>query len=164
VKETPSVAPAEPRDGSTQRTRADRPAATLVSVLAFGSYLAISRLVVDFFPFTTLNMYSQTRAQSASRIVARDAVGRAHEIDRFDRWDCPAPLDPTARGCPDVADIYVIDYVDRDTAVYLDAHRGSAVRGVSMDLVRRVWRLSDRAGPPAFRDCFLMRCRASRRP
>ncbi len=141
-----------------------RSTATLVSALAFVGYLAISRVTVDLFPFSTLNMYSHSRTQGASRLFARDATGRVRELDRFDRWDCPTSLDPAAQACPNLGNVSTIDYVDRDMAVFLRAHRARAPESPPVDVVRRVWRLTDHAGPPPFEDCLLLRCRASWRP
>ena len=138
--------------------------ATIVSVTAFVGYSSSSRMVVDFFPFSVLNMYSHASASRASRILARDAHGRAYELDRFDRWSCPAALDPAARTCPGFAGVNTVDYVDREMAIFLDTHRGRPGEGAPVDVVRRAWTLTDHPGPPAFEDCALLHCRAVRRP
>lgn len=132
--------------------------------MAFFGYFAISRVVENFFPFSVLDMYSTADTETASRILARDASGHAYEVDHFDHWTCPAPLHPEARACADSGDVNTISYVDREAAIYLDHHRGRAGEGAPVDVVRRRWHLSDRAGPPSFDDCPLLHCQATRRP
>ena len=133
-----------------------------VPVLAFAGYVAIARGVGDLYPFSTFGMYSSERLSTSSRIVAVDAAGRSHEIDEYSAWDCDGDLalDPSA--CPAERPFYYIPHSDREAADFLKTHQASGRCNEPVAVVRRIWRLSDEAGPPPSSDCVLLSCRAVR--
>lgn len=134
-----------------------------VSLLALLGYLLIARAAGNLYPFSTFNMYSTERLGSASRIVARDAHGDIHELDTFTAWDCPAALDPRPTACPAHWPFYYIPYLDRYAEIRLQARAAALPHAPPVTVIRRIWRLDDRPGPPTIEDCPLLTCRAVRR-
>lgn len=133
---------------------------TVVSLVLGTGYFVASRGVRNLFPFTTLDMYAHTGQTSATRIFAVDASGRMHQVTSFDAWSCDKPLDTSQAACPEMSRFDHIDYVSRDIAQHVDEHKGDDPRAEPVRLVRRVWRLDDRTGPPPSEDCTLATCRA----
>jgi hypothetical protein len=132
-----------------------------VVVLVLAGYLALGRAVRDVYPISTFAMYSAHKVDSGSRIVARTADGRIHEIDRFAGWHCPGPVSIDPAACPAEWPFYYIPYLDRAARAVLERRAGSGKERV--DVVRRIWRLDGQAGPPPVHDCLLAHCQADRR-
>jgi hypothetical protein len=135
----------------------------LVASLTIGAvYFGASRGVENFFPFTVLDMYANPIGAAPSRILAVDARGAAHEVDEYAGWRCASPIEGNLGVCPDARDAQHLGYVDRSAVDHIRAHPGGG-GGESLRLVRRVWRLVDREGPPPSVDCPISVCRAVRR-
>jgi hypothetical protein len=130
-----------------------------VAALSFIAYFALSRSVGNFFPFSTFAMYAGDRAPRASRILARDAAGAVHEIDRLRAWQCDRPVRIEHDACGG-GPYAQVDYLDRAALGWIDAHRAGD-GAAPFEVVRRIWRLDAGAGPPPFEDCLLARCRAT---
>jgi hypothetical protein len=137
--------------------------AALVSALVLAGYLAVGRAVGNLYPFSTFEMYAAERPSSASRVFARDAAGAVHEVFDFARWRCDAtaesPIDPMT--CRAEWPFEYVPAQDREAAAWIAEHPGPD-GGEAVELVRRVWRLPDRAGAPPSVDCLLARCRVER--
>lgn len=142
------------------------PPRTLVVAFAFFGYLALALSVRNLYPLSTFEMYAGAPPTAApSRVIARDAAGGAHEVDEYRAWSCegPTPLGPA--GCASEWPYAFSIYLDRAAADWVEAHRGAGgpvARGEPVEIVRRVYRLTDGVGPPSVRDCVLNRCRAAR--
>jgi len=132
------------------------------SLLALLAYLALGRAAGNLYPFSSFNMYSTERVQSASRIVARDDQGRVHELDEYTAWDCPKPPDIRPDACPAQWPFYYIPYLDREAAALLAARQAPLPDAAPVTVIRRVFRLHERPGDPALEDCSLQTCRAVR--
>lgn len=130
------------------------------AVLALLGYLALARAAGNLFPLSSFNMYSTERLDSPSRIVARDAQGRVHELDHYVAWDCPTPPDIRPAACPAQWPFYHVPYLDREAADLLHDRAAAAPGAPPVVVVRRVFRLADRTGDPTVHDCPLVTCRA----
>jgi hypothetical protein len=134
----------------------------LVAALALCGYLGIAHSVRNLYPFSTFEMYAGQRADSASRVIARDAAGGLHELDAYEAFRCDGPIPLGHETCAAAWPYAYSIYLDRQAAAFIDTHPGDGTEPV--DVIRRIWRLSDRPGPPPFEDCLLQHCRAARRP
>jgi hypothetical protein len=130
-----------------------------VAALSFIAYFALSRSVGNLFPFSTFAMYAGDRAPRAGRILARDAAGTVHEIDRLVAWQCDRPVRIEHDACG-AAPYAQVDYQDRAALAWIDTHRARD-GAAPFDVVRRIWRVDAGAGTPPFEDCLLARCRAT---
>jgi hypothetical protein len=156
------------RDTAPMRTTfAERllrlPVPTVAAVLIGSAYFVAARGVQNFFPFSVLDMYAGSGARTATRLLAIDQTGSALQVTRFDQWRCDRPLDADKIECPEQGRLDGIEYVNRELVSYIDEHAASGANGESLRLVRRVWRLEDRPGPPAYTDCPVAICTARRR-
>ena len=145
--------------------RARRRARTaLVGCFAALVYFTVSREVTNCYPFSTYGMYEGNAGGSAARILVLDEHGDAHQLERFEAFDCggPVPLQPRLRRCEKAESTSSINYVERDLQLYLDARLGEAPEGERVRIVWRAWTIDDREGPPPFTDCELARCLARR--
>jgi hypothetical protein len=130
-----------------------------VAVLVGGGYLAIAWSAENLYPFSRFEMYSGARSTTASRIIARDAAGAAHEVTSYDSYRCDREPTAARDACP--GDYYTIPYKDRQALDHVAAHLGGG-GDEGVEIIRRVWRLSGPGAPP-FEDCVLARCDARRR-
>lgn len=126
------------------------------------SYLFISRGCENFFPFTVMDMYAGWITRASSRILGETARGRVVEVERYTHWHCDARLNPAHTRCADLPRYESIFYVDRDLIEHIQRHPGTGAEpgSVALTLIRRVWYLDDRVGPPRHSQCVLARCRA----
>ena len=152
--------PARPRVSSPLHCMRPLDLARASSVLAFLGYLALARAAGNVFPFSSFNMYSTERLHSASRIIARDADGQVHELDRYLAWDCPIPPDIHPRACPAQWPFYHVPYLDRGVLALLRERAASLPDAPPVTVVRRVFRLREQPGEPTLSDCTLATCRA----
>jgi len=138
------------------------PAFVVVSCFFAVSYFLISRGCENFFPFTDLDMYAGWITRTSSRILAETAPGRVVEVERFTHWRCDAQIEPDRTHCAGFPHYDSISYVDRDLIEHIRRHPGTGAEPGSapLTLIRRVWFLDDRVGPPPHRQCTLTRCRA----
>jgi hypothetical protein len=135
----------------------------LVAAFAFVGYLALALVVRNLYPLSTFEMYAEAPPSRApSRIIARDAAGAVHEIDEYVGWRCEGEAPSVGESCLGEWPFSTTEYLDRTAAAWVSAH-GGAGGGEPVDVVRRIYRLSDVVGPPVTRDCLLRRCRAGRR-
>jgi len=160
---SPSAAqPSHP--GAASRWKPRLHLTTVVSLVLGVGYFAISRGFQNFYPFSIVDMYAERHEGSPSRIMALDARGRAHEVTEYVGWQCEGPLSDGSADCPTGPEhILTIGYVDRSAIEHVEAHPGRGPAGEPVQLVRRVWRLSSRSGPPSHADCLMVQCRAVRR-
>lgn len=157
--------PTAPREALDRRGRAGWPRldGPLVASVVIGAvYFVMSRGVENFFPLTVADMYANRMGDAPSRIVALDARGVAHEVDGFVGWRCEGSVDDAPRRCAGVGDVDTIGYVDRSIAAHIRENPGDGA-GEPLRVVRRVWRLDARPGPPPRVDCPIVACRARRR-
>lgn len=135
--------------------------AATVSLVLGASYFVASRGFQNFYPFSILDMYAERHEGSPSRIMAVGADGRAREVTAYAGWRCDPPLVEARPDCPAVAGhILTINYVDRSALEHIASHPGRGPAGEPVRVVRRVWRLGSRTGPPPHVDCPLAACRA----
>jgi hypothetical protein len=116
--------------------------------------------VGNLYPVSSFDMYAGDRLASNSRIVARDAAGAVREVRNYEAFDCDGdrvPIGPDA--CPADWPYDYISYLDHEAADWIATHRLPLTGGESVDIVRRIWRLSPEPGPPPSKDCLLLRCR-----
>lgn len=154
-----------PPSGSAGR-RGPRPGLAAVVSLVLGvGYFAVSRGFQNFYPFSVVDMYAGRPDGAPSRIVAVDASGRAREVSAYVGWRCDGPLSEAPVPCAALpGPMMTIGYVDRDVLAHIAAHpAGAAAAGEPVRVVRRVWQLGARSGPPPHVDCPLASCRAVRR-
>ncbi len=130
------------------------------SLLVFVGYLALARAAGNVFPFSSFNMYSTERLHSASRIIARDADGHVHELDRYVAWDCEALPDIRPAACPAQWPFYHVPYLDRGALALLSERAAALPDAPPVTVVRRVFRLTQHPGEPTLSDCTLATCRA----
>jgi hypothetical protein len=128
----------------------------ILALLVLAGYCGVSYAVQNLYPFSTFDMYSR-HAQSASRVIARDASGRAAEVSRFVGWRCDGAIDASAERCRDFGRFDYTPYKDDEAIHWIASHGGEG--GAPIDLVRRIWWLA----PDGERtdDCLLARCRAT---
>lgn len=141
----------------------------LVAVLISG-YLAVARNGVHVYPFSTFDMYASRgpreaarspESGSGSRLLARSADGQVSEIDRYRAWVCERPLDVTGgAACARRGSYTSIDYKDQEAIDYIATHGGSDPAASDVDVIRRIFWLSEGLDPPRIEDCVLGRCRA----
>jgi hypothetical protein len=145
------------------RMTADPRRALVLCVLVL--YCGVSFAVKNLYPFSVFDMYS-SHVASASRVLARDAGGRAAEVTRFDGWQCDAPVDVSAARCAALPRFDYTPYKDEELAGWVRQHAAPPTSpppasAAPVDLIRRIWRLT----PDGDRveDCLLHHCRAARR-
>jgi hypothetical protein len=137
----------------------DNPRVTLAALIFVG-YVAISRGVGHCFPFSIFDMYASGGA-SGSRVVARASDGRVVEIDRYRAWSCDAPIDLTGgETCSPPGSYISMTYKDMEAVDAIAANRGRDPAAVPVDVIRRIYWLSDRDPAVRIEDCTLARCRA----
>lgn len=135
-------------------------------VFSFVFYFLVARGFENFFPFTVLDMYAtKSSSTSVSHVMALDAQDQAQEVRRFGEWRCDTVIAPNQGLCQEHGTFDRISYKDRDNLDYVFHKNYSSTpsAGEPVKLIRRIWRLDDRAGPPPFEDCVLTSCRAVRR-
>jgi hypothetical protein len=123
-------------------------------------YVVIAQGLGNLYPFSTFEMYAGVSTHTASRVLAVDAAGAAHEIRDFEAYRCDA-LDLQPAACRENGEYYSIGYVEREAAEYLAAQASPPARGEPQPvrLVRRIWRFHG-AGEPTVEDCALASCQA----
>jgi hypothetical protein len=140
------------------------PSRTVVAAFAFAGYLALAFVARNVYPLSTFEMYAGAPPSRApTRVIARDAAGGAHEVDEYVGWHCDAEIAGARQACLSEWPYAYTAYLDRAAADWVAAHPGAGAAGEPVEIVRRIYRLSDRGGAPQVRDCVLSRCRAERR-
>jgi hypothetical protein len=132
-------------------------------VVVFVAYASIAT-VVRAYPFSTFDMYAHPE-DTASHLVARDATGRVGELTGYVGWSCELSVDSMGlpERCGPLGTFSITTYKDQDLLRWVARHTAADPRAEPVDIVRRIWQLEDRPGPPAIRDCLLGHCRAVRR-
>lgn len=132
------------------------------AVCVLAGYVAVSQGLGNLYPFSTFEMYAGVSTHSASRVLAIDAAGTAHEIRDFEAYQCESlDLEPSA--CREHGEYYTIGYVEREAAEYLaDQASVQTEHGEEQPvrLVRRIWRFHG-PGQPTVEDCPLSSCHAA---
>jgi len=130
--------------------------------VVFAGYASIAS-VVRSYPFSTFDMYAHPET-TASHIVARDTAGQVVEVTRFCGWVCDEDLEiATAPArCGPAGTFSFTPYKDQDLLRWVHGSTATTAPLETVELVRRIWRLSDESGPPPSSDCALTRCRARR--
>lgn len=142
---------------------AAREPAAWLSAIVFVTYVGVSFGVSDLYPFSTFSMYSENRVTSPSRIAVRDAGGAVRAFGAFARVSCDGPVDVRASRCPALAPFATTGYLDAEDVARLHLEAGADPAAEPVEIIRRVWRVSEAPGAPAIDDCVLARCRAVRR-
>jgi hypothetical protein len=130
------------------------------ALCVLAGYVVIAQGLGNLYPFSTFEMYAGVSTHTASRVIAVDPGGGAHEIRDFGAYRCDSlDLEPSA--CGEHGEYYTIGYVEREAAEYLAAQSTAATQGEgeSVRLVRRIWRFRG-TGQPTVEDCALASCRA----
>lgn len=127
-------------------------------------YVLVARGVNNFYPFSTFSMYAATEESSASRVLARDAAGKDHEVSSFVNWSCEHPIDLNPSRCESLDGLgryYKIGYVDREMTSALEKTRPTSpeVSASPVTVFRRIWRFADDGGV-SVTDCELGACEA----
>ncbi len=131
--------------------------AKLLGALVFATYVLVSFRIGEVFPFARFRMFSRTVDQ-ASRLVARTADGRIHEIAEFEGWTCDAvaKLDESCG----------IGYPDAEERVRAELKRRGrpSTSGAPevVEVVRQQFVAPDPEGPMVTRQCAVLVCRAVR--
>ena len=130
-----------------------------LGALVLAGYAGVAHSVQQLYPFSIFDMYAH-RAQSASRVVARDAAGGLSEVTAWRGWRCaPAP----AVTEPGTVPAYSVPYRDREAAAWVRDHPlAGAAGGEAVDVVRHIWWLQPAPGQPASEDRPLWHCQAVR--
>lgn|GEM_PF-3211261 len=128
----------------------------------FVAYASIAT-VVRAYPFSTFDMYAHPE-DTASHLLARDASGHVQELTQFDGWSCDATVENMGAPatCGPLGSFSITTYKDQDLLRWVRTHAGE--NGEPVDIVRRIWQLEERPGPPTMRDCVVGHCRATRHP
>jgi len=137
-----------------------------LGLLVLGGYVGFSFAVGNAYPFSVFDMYARPRT-TASRIVARDAGGALTEVERWDAWMCPGPVDTSAEACREQGPYFAVGYIDASRAAWVTGHSAGPAEGAGearepVEVVRRIWWLEGE-GAPRSSDCVLARCSAVRR-
>lgn len=129
------------------------------ALVLLAAYVAAARGVGNLYPFSTFEMYGGTRLTTASRIAVVDADG-VHEVERFLRWRCAAPIDVDPRRCTKEWPYFHVEARDREVLAHIERAPEPGNDARDVNLIRRVWRATE-DGPMIASDCKLARCEAA---
>lgn len=137
----------------------------VVSWSCLATYVVAARIVGNWFPLSTFDMYQAHAPERVARIVVVDAEDGKRELDHFEGFMCepthPSLAQALAARCSE--EHRPLPYVVRDQQLWLDAHLDPAGGPEAITIVSRAYAPSERPGPPAHADCELARCLARRR-
>jgi hypothetical protein len=138
---------------------------TLPLVVAWAclvTYVVAARVVGNWFPLSTFDMYQAHAPEVVARIVVVDEEGRGRELGQFEGYACepepPRLAEAVAEQCGE--EHRPLPYVVRDQQIWLDAHLDPAGGPEAIAIVSRAYVLAERPGAPAFTDCVVARCTA----
>lgn len=137
----------------------------LVAWSCLATYVVAARVVGNWFPLSTFDMYQAHAPEVVARVVVVDAHGGKRELRHYEAYACePATVELAAMAAERCGEEHrPLPYVMRDQQLWLDAHRDPAGGPEAIAIVSRAYVLGKRPGAPASRDCVLARCRAHRR-
>lgn len=137
----------------------------LVAWSCLATYVVAARVVGNWFPLSTFDMYQAHAPEVVARVVVVDGEGVKRELRHFEAYACePAPLELAAALTERCSEEHrPLPYVVRDQQRWLEAHRDPAGGPEAVAIVSRAYGLVERPGMPAFTDCVLARCTARRR-
>lgn len=124
-------------------------------------YVVAARGIGNLFPLSTFEMYGSEAADSASRIVVRDAQGRLVEVDDFTALECSDSPSADVTACVDQWPFGYTPAEDNKAIAHVGAASPVGAGGETVAIVRRIWRF-DSEGPPTHVDCTLAMCRGRR--
>jgi nucleotide-binding universal stress UspA family protein len=129
------------------------------------TYVVAARVVGNWFPLSTFDMYQGHAPEVVARVMAVDAEGRARELGHYEGYACePAAVELAAAVAERCSEEHrPLPYVVRDQQLWLEAHVEAAGGPEAIAIVARAYALAERPGAPAFTDCELARCTARRR-
>ena len=141
---------------------------TLPLVVAWSclaTYVVAARVVGNWFPLSTFDMYQAHAPEVVARVIAVGDAGQRRELRHYEGYACePAPLRLAAAVAERCGEEHrPLPYVVRDQQLWLDAHLDPAGGPEAIAIVSRAYVLAERPGAPAFTDCVLARCTARRR-
>lgn len=141
---------------------------TLPLVVAWSclaTYLVAARIVGNWFPLSTFDMYQAHAPEVVARVVVVDGEGAKQELRYFEAYACePVRLELAATVAERCGEEHrPVPYVVRDQQLWLDAHLDPAGGPEAIAIVSRAYALAERPGAPAFTDCVIARCTARRR-
>ncbi|MFO0548834.1 MAG: hypothetical protein U0271_10625 [Polyangiaceae bacterium] len=91
------------------RARTTR-AVLATTLFVFAGYVGLARIVENLYPLSTFSMYAGEHMDTASRLLAREADGTVHELDRYASFRCDPPVDLSTEHvvCGDLGPYYTI--------------------------------------------------------
>lgn len=131
----------------------------LRALVLLAAYVVAARGVGNLYPLSTFEMYGGTRLTTASRIAVIDADG-VHEVERFSRWRCNAPVDVDPRRCTNEWPFFHVEARDREVLAHIERAAEPSTDARDVTVIRRVWRAAE-DGPMIASDCELARCEAA---
>lgn len=131
--------------------------------LAIGAaWLGVAFAVGNLYPFSRFEMYGGATLRSASRIAVRSG-NEVVEVERFEAYACPIPVDPDPRACLASWPFDHLPQEDRDRIARIDDGPPLDPEGaLEVEIVRRIWRFEPGQDAPRVTDCVLASCRAGR--
>lgn len=138
-----------------------RYARLVVAAVACVAYVVIARGALNLYPFSVFGMYSKAGLSAASRIIAVDPQGRAHEIDELDAFACDRAIDTSPSACAARGVFYYNPSLDLAAVNLVSRRRGAGANPIA--IVRRIYRFDSHDGRPREEDCVLAQCRANAR-
>jgi hypothetical protein len=137
----------------------------LVAWSCLATYLVAARIVGNWFPLSTFDMYQAHAPEAVARVVVIDGEGSKRELGYFHAYACePAQLELTAAVAERCSEEHrPLPYVIRDQQLWLDDHRDPAGGPEAIAIISRAYVLAERPEAPVYTDCVLARCTARRR-
>lgn len=137
----------------------------LVAWSCLATYVVAARVVGNWFPLSTFDMYQAHAPEVVARVVVVDGEGAKRELRHFEAYACePAPVELAERVAERCSEEHrPVPYVVRDQQQWLEAHSDPAAGPETIAIVSRAYALAERPGAPAFTDCVIARCTARRR-
>lgn len=136
--------------------------AALIAVCML-TYVTASRVLGENYPFGPLSMFSERLLQS-TRIVGRTTDGRLCEIDAFESWDCPQPVDLRSGPGSRCGATGSHAETDRKVAVLIGTKSSPRNDVAAVDVVRLTFAAAGAGRTIATSDCTLLSCTATERP
>ena len=127
-----------------------------LKIAVFLAYMGIAWGVGNLYPFSVFDMYSFDKADSASHLLVRDSLGVAHEVFDYTAFCYDKQLTVGLASCGPPGSFYSLPRKDLEVLRYVQRHRSRSAQGRPATLVRRIWRLEDKPGPPDYHDCDLL--------
>ncbi|MSP93190.1 MAG: hypothetical protein EXR79_15550 [Myxococcales bacterium] len=136
-----------------------------LAALVLATFGVVGYGVHHTYPFFAFDMFTRPDSVVSERLAARLADGSLREVTALTAWHCPGL--PSVGLVPDPAEVTpacrvrdVMDSQERRALAHIRSHADPAAGAVSVQLVRRVWRMPLPGDTGAEYDCPLLACRA----